>query len=76
VHEVKGSKEERNLWLKSIAKRKVVLSVKKNKGLSFTNAVIGKVERPMCDLTADTPHEEDMVFEEGRVHVKVTMVAS
>jgi hypothetical protein len=74
VHEVKGSEEERNLWLKSISKRKVTISLKKRLGLGFRKDVIGKSERVMRNLKADTPHEEFVAFDEGRVHFKVTMI--
>ena len=75
VHEVKGSVQEKMLWLKEMHLRKVKLSLKKEKKL-LSNKVLGTTEHPLRDLTRHNPYEEGVVFDEGNVTFKVSVVAS
>ena len=77
THEVKGSVQEKILWLKEIHLRKVKLSLKKEKKLlSNSNKVLGATDHMLRDLTRHMPYEEGVVFDEGNITFKVNVVAS
>ena len=64
--------------LKFLNFKKISLSLKKKKKnkFSLSNTVLAKIDFTLKKISRVAPHEETVMFEEGEVTFKVTVVSS